>query len=129
MDNPVFEDNTVPLNESPLITTAAAAAVAAVAAAAAAAAAKSTITTTSTNTASTTSTTVKRNAVHLSHPVHVRSGSLPIEIGMGANANAGGISRKAADLYASHRFRVPKERPALQGYENLFFEMLLNRLY
>lgn len=62
----------------------------------------------------TTSATSKRNTVHLSHPVHVRSGSLPIEIGTSSSSNTTGIAKKS-DMFASHRLKAHKERPPLQG--------------
>lgn len=70
------------------------------------------------NVAATNST--KRNAIHLSHPVHVRSGScpsqllqsLPVDINFGSDMN--GIITKA-DLFASQRLKAHKERPTLQA--------------
>lgn len=83
MDNPVFEDNTVS-NEIPTPAP-----------------------------LPTASSASKRNTAHLSHPVHVRSGSLPIEIG--TSSNSSGIAKKS-DMFASHRLKAHKERPALQVY-------------
>lgn len=96
MDNPVFEDNTVAPNELPVQPTTSTA-------------------NNATTTQSAASSNSKRNTVHLSHPVHVRSGSLPIEIAMSTASNSNGLLRKA-DLFASHRLKAHKERPALQGY-------------
>lgn len=66
------------------------------------------------NAVSTTSAN-KRNTIHLSHPVHVRSGSLPVEISLGAVPSASGIVTKA-EIFGSHRIKAHKERPTLQGY-------------
>lgn len=61
----------------------------------------------------------KRNTIHLSHPVHVRSGScpsqlltsLPVEISMGSSSGA----QTKAEMFGSHRIKGHKERPALHG--------------
>lgn len=70
-----------------------------------------------------TTTNTKRNTIHLSHPVHVRSGScpsqllqsLPVEININSVPNtSGGIITKA-DMFGSQRVKGHRERPTLQA--------------
>lgn len=69
----------------------------------------------------------KRNTIHLSHPVHVRSGScpsqilqsLPVEINLSANAvnkNSESTTNSSSYMFGSQRIKGHKERPTLQGY-------------
>lgn len=75
--------------------------------------------------ASTTSCSSKRNTIHLSHPIHVRSGScpsqilqsLPVEINMstGTNKNNESTSSSSSYMFGSQRIKGHKERPTLHG--------------
>lgn len=70
------------------------------------------------------SSSSKRNTIHLSQPVHVRSGScpsqllqsLPVEIGFGLKSNGSGGVLSKAEMFGSHRIKLHKERAALQGF-------------
>lgn len=75
--------------------------------------------------------TSKRNTIHLSHPVHVRSGScpsqllqsLPIDINSAASSNGvltstnknGDATANPAYMFGSQRIKGHKERPTLLG--------------
>lgn len=67
----------------------------------------------------------KRNTIHLSQPVHVRSGSCPSQLlqslpadgfgfGLKGNGNIGVINK--AEMFGSHRIKSHKERAALQEF-------------
>lgn len=68
----------------------------------------------------------KRNTIHLSHPVHVRSGScpsqllqsLPIDINLSSQAikKTGDGSANPSYMFGSQRVKGHKERPTLHGY-------------
>lgn len=85
------------------------------------------VTTTNTSNGSTTSVTSKRNTIHLSHPVHVRSGScpsqllqsLPVDINLSMSNSAKKSNDSAATsssyMFGSQRVKGHKERPTLQG--------------
>lgn len=71
----------------------------------------------------------KRNTIHLSHPVHVRSGScpsqilqsLPVEINLSSNStNKNNESTSSSSyMFGSQRIKGHKERPTLQGYPSI----------
>lgn len=68
----------------------------------------------------------KRNTIHLSHPVHVRSGScpsqllqsLPIDVNLSSHAikKTGDASLNSAYMFGSQRVKGHKERPTLHRF-------------